>query len=268
MTLFRNALAGCALALSLSPVALAETATLAPAADLGNVVAARSALTADLASDWRTYFENSFFVARGYSYSPVIDFGPAGVAVDALKLELFVARGDVCSAAAYSIDVATSPNQVVLERFFPNAEGVVALPNATVYKALFILQQSAIFQSRCTVRLSGLAHGGGTDTDNPGTGDFQMLGAVSYAGGLSDLKIAVGGAKVSQFWVRVPPFCGGVEILEAGTITEGEYDKARVVDAAKGIFEVNGGAGTRASEVRLILNGPRSAMCDLPVYIK
>ena len=259
--------AAAALSLVLAPAAAhaftGTPRTLSPTVDAAGV---QSVDTAALtAGEWQTYVEDLFLVPRGFSFSPVFDFNAAGVKVDALRVELFADRGDICSAGLYAVDVATSPLQNVATRFFPDQTGTVRFPGTTIYKAVVLLQQAAPLPSRCVMRLSGLGAGG---TDNPNTGSFTMLGALSYQGGLAQQDIAVAGAKVTQFWVRMPQFCTGVEVLEGGTVTEGQYDKARLVDANKMIFEVNGGAGARVGAVRVVFNGPRDHACDVPVYVK
>ncbi len=270
MTLLRQAAA--ALTLALVPATFAGASPVAPKTftsqlDMTNRqdVTGHDGVSPETAGEWQTFVEQTYLIGRGLSYSPIYDFGPAGTTVDALKSELFVARGDICSAAIYSVDIATAPAQTLATRYFPNRDGVVELPNVTVYKAVIIVQQASAYTSRCILRLSGQLHGG---TDDPIPGDFAMLGALNYQGGLAQQDIHVGGAKVKQFWVRLPQFCAGLEVLEAGTITEGQYDKARLVDAAKMIFEVNGGAGARVGDIRVIFNGPHDSTCDVPVYVK
>jgi hypothetical protein len=257
--------AGLSLTLALAPAALA--ASFSPTPDW-TATESVAAVTPPVASGWQVYVDQVFTVGQGFSYSPAYHFGPQGAKLDAVKVELYSERG-ACKANLYSLEVITSPGQVLATRLFPDAEGVFDLQGATLYDAVVILQQAAFFNSQCGFRLLGLAAGG---ADAPGDttdgNDFSILGAVAYAGGFAQQDLDVGGAKVTQFWVRVPQFCSGVEVLEAGTVTEGQYDKARVVDPQKLIFEVNGGTGSRASAVRLILNGPQGPGCDIPVFVK
>ncbi len=255
----------CAITLALALAAPAVADTLSTQPDSSPTIAASAALDAGNA-DWQPVMENRYLVPYGYGFSPIYDFGARPLAVDALRTDIFVERGNFCGANLYSLDVTFSPEQTVLSRFYPDAQGVVSLPNAKVFKLSFVLNQPYLSGGKCIVRLSAKAGG---DTDDP-TGDYTLAGVLHYDGGFQDqLALATDGSdKIVRFWARVPTFCTNVEILEAGSVTEGHYDVAHVVDAAKHIYEINGGAGTRLSAVKLTLNGPRASSCDIPVYFQ
>lgn len=261
MSLIRQVAA--VLCMTLAPVALAST-------DATTTLTADTSAVQELAADsnqpgqWQTYVEEFYLINRGYSYSPIYAFGPHGTPIDFIKAQIFVARGDICSAGIVAVAVTTDINQTVGSRVFPDANGIIDLHGAPIFKMQVTFAQNSPYTSRCGLRLSGVNSGGGEQTPT----DFSMLGALSYQGGFGQIDIPVTGSKVTHFWVRLPQFCNGVEVLEAGTVTENQYDKARLVDPTKMVFEVNGGAGSRASALRVTFNGPRDKVCDVPVYIK
>lgn len=235
----------------------------------GSPTVAASASLNPASPAWQLVMEQRYAIPYGIGFSPIYDFGARPLEVEALEAQVFVERGQFCGATIYSVDVTYSPSQTLMSRVYPDANGQIRLPNATIYKLGFVFNQTFLRGGNCLVRLSALTQPDDGDTDQP-DGGFQLAGVVRYEGGFQDqLALATDGAdKVKQFWVRVPEFCGQVEVLEAGTVTEGHYEAARLVDRAKQVYEVNGGAGTRLSEVRLTINGPRNASCDIPVYFQ
>lgn len=94
----------------------------------------------------------------------------------------------------------------------------------------------------------------------------SVLATLRYEGGfVNRVHIELQApAEVKKFKVQIPSFCGDVEILEAGTVTEGVEDLAEATDA-EGVFAVNGGDGMRIGQIFLTLNGPDAASCTIPV---
>lgn len=103
------------------------------------------------------------------------------------------------------------------------------------------------------------------------TGDGELIAVVSYKGGfqqnlMGDVKTK---SLVKYFRVDVPAFCGGVEVLEAATVSEGVKDAAkRVGDPKALVFQVAGGSPMRLGSVVLSLNGPEGVACSIPVYAR
>ncbi len=243
--------------------------TVSPSAESAPTVSASVALD-PAASTWQRVMEQRYSIPYGWGFSPIYDFGARPLAVDGLQAQVFTEAGQFCGASLYSVDVAYSPTQQLLTRIFPDLNGQILLPNAVIHKIGFVFEQRFLRGGNCLLRLSALSGNGDTNDPDQPSSDFELAGVVRYEGGFQDqLVLATDSAdKVRQFWVRVPEFCGQVEILEAGTVSEGHYDAARLVDADKQVYEVNGGAGTRLSEIRVSINGPRNASCDIPVYLK
>jgi hypothetical protein len=102
------------------------------------------------------------------------------------------------------------------------------------------------------------------------TGGETLVGVLRYSGGFAeklrfDLKNP---QKVSYFRLQVPTFCKDVDILEAGTISEGEFVEAKATGGDQREFSVNDGAGYYASAISASLNGPESKICNIPIYVK
>jgi hypothetical protein len=95
-----------------------------------------------------------------------------------------------------------------------------------------------------------------------------LAGVVEYTGGFSKLDLAITHKDiVRSFRVAIPKFCKDVEIVQAGTVTEGVYDEAALVSAKEHTYSVNQGSGARIGGVRLALNGPSSPSCSIPVFL-
>ena len=95
-----------------------------------------------------------------------------------------------------------------------------------------------------------------------------LAGALQYEGGFANrLSMTLPEAKVVQtFRVALPAFCTGVEILEAGTVTEGVFDPATLTQTARNVFTVVGGR-QRIREIVVSLNGPVEARCAIPIFL-
>lgn len=97
----------------------------------------------------------------------------------------------------------------------------------------------------------------------------HLLGAIAYAGGFQtkvEMKLQQPEI-VRRFRLAIPSYCEGVDILEAGTVSEGVQDVADAVGTPNGgVFSVNKGAGQRISAVFASLNGPTGKTCQIPVF--
>jgi hypothetical protein len=98
--------------------------------------------------------------------------------------------------------------------------------------------------------------------------ESTLLGVIAYDGSFAyrarlDLAAPV---DLAAFHVALPSFCGNVEILEAGTITEGIEDLAALSRSGTNDFLVNDGHGQRVSAVFVTLNGPADARCTIPIF--
>ena len=247
----------------LSLPALADEATFADVADLPSVSV--SVDDSQEAATWRTLVDDVFIVPYGITYSPLYNFG-RGLRTDVLRTRLFQFVGETCGSSIEAVDLATSPEQRILSRHVPNLNGEIDVAGGTVYKAVVVFNQRLLRGGRCILRIEDLIG----DRDPDTTPGFELAGVIHYSGGFRNQEpVALTSPdKIVAFWARVPAFCGGLEILEGGVISEGVYDAADMTDATRHIFEVNGGAGARASAVVLTFNGPSSLECDVPVYVK
>ena len=103
---------------------------------------------------------------------------------------------------------------------------------------------------------------------NPSTGgQEELVGVLSYSGGFVDKATLTLPSPLSlkSFRLAIPAFCGQVDVLEGGSVTEGVYDRGQAT-ATAAEFEINGGAGQRVSALVATLNGPTTSVCSIPVY--
>jgi hypothetical protein len=115
----------------------------------------------------------------------------------------------------------------------------------------------------CTINVYGRAESSG-GWDNP-----EFAGLFSYRGGyVHQQKIDLSeAAMIKGFRLAVPLFCGEMEVLSAGTISEGIFDEAELAVDSERVFEVNSGEGLRVRSLEFSVNGPTDLQCDVPIYI-
>lgn len=115
----------------------------------------------------------------------------------------------------------------------------------------------------CELNLYGA--GAGPDI---GWGAGILSGGFEYTGGFArNVEVTISAdERIKGFRLAIPEFCRSAEILEAGTVTEGNYDPATLLDAGKKLYQVIGGS-VRASKIRFSVNGPFDTRCFIPVYV-
>jgi hypothetical protein len=129
----------------------------------------------------------------------------------------------------------------------------------------FEIQQPYLVDQVCEIRL--YAAGGNAPAPGPVWGPGVLSGGAEYNGGFAaSLEVNISSAtRIKGFRIDIPDFCSDAEILEAGTITEGNYDAATLIDADKGLYQVATGS-VRASRIVFSMNGPFDSRCFVPVY--
>lgn len=134
----------------------------------------------------------------------------------------------------------------------------------------FDIEQSYLLDQVCEFFLYA-ADAGSTPPPPPPPGPVWGTGVLSggaeYTGGFATgLEVNISAAtRIKGFRLAIPEFCQGVEVLEAGTVTEGNFDPATLVDAEKNLYQVASGS-VRASRIVFSMNGPFDARCFVPVY--
>jgi hypothetical protein len=133
----------------------------------------------------------------------------------------------------------------------------------------FDIDQPYLLSQTCEFNVFGLvtSPSPGDPDNNDIWGAGVLAGGAEYNGGFAqNLEVAISAAqRVRGFRLSVPEFCKDLEILEAGTVTEGVFEPATVVDVRKNIFKVANGA-VRSSLVRFTINGPFDSRCFIPLY--
>lgn len=254
-------------ALGLSAPILATTRTFTPfssAIEDASDTRQFEALTAlPVNESWQIVNQAEYSVPHGYSYSPYYYFSDGPTRLDGIKAETLSGR-EPCYAQVYAIEVFTSPGQAMGTRYLPNAAGEVALPQVVVDKLIVTVNQPLLATNLCVLRIS--ARRTGAPHEDPS--DYTFAGVVNYQGGFRDsLSVALAGEKIQKIWLRLPSYCADVETLAVGIISEGHYDATTPLESTPGLYEVNNGAGARASALSLSFNGPSTLSCDIPVYV-
>lgn len=96
-------------------------------------------------------------------------------------------------------------------------------------------------------------------------GEKQISGVYDYAGGfVNRARINFQGSSILRgFSIRIPAFCTGVEVLEAGVVTGNGDIEAAATDASRSHFATSG--LNVVSGVWVTLNGPATAVCSIPI---
>lgn len=217
-------------------------------------------------SGWQLIHEALVVIPYGNSFSRDYLFDPA-LEATALKVTLTAPNGGACRATTSFLGLTFSARQDVYTVVYPDRDNVFSTPIGTVSWIRFHNYYTGILDIQCVRRL--YARNDNPDNPPPPAAEFEFLGVLNYEGGFQTTGLDIDSPdKVTSLWIRVPDYCAELEILEAGTVTEGVFDRATRTEAdGEWIFEVNGGAGSRVGAMKASLNGPRSLQCDIPVYV-
>jgi hypothetical protein len=224
---------------------------------------------------WQLINETLIRIPAGDSRSRDYFFEPL-LRADEILVVLETEAGRPCRAGTTFIEMTSSEDQRIYSNVFANAEGVFPIASGAIHFLRFNNYHPGVLSVDCYRRLYARTLGDtppDSDDDDDATDDepseeFEYLDFISYEGGFAQAGVGVENtAMLTKFWLRVPEYCAGLEVLEAGTVTEGVFDVAARVDAdGAEIYEVNAGAGMRVSDIKATLNGPRDLSCDIPVY--
>ncbi len=161
-----------------------------------------------------------------------------------------------CYIQAERIEVQTHQGTLAL---LPDAQGVFNLPAADITQAVIHARSSKWSKVTCTESLY-------IETA-PSVDQMKYLGSLSIEPQAGEVVFKLtSAAKLTHFQIEVPAFCKAMNIADAATMTEGEWDNAKIVDTTNRIFEVGDGAGIRISAIRLILEDTADMACPINVY--
>ncbi|MEY4632091.1 MAG: hypothetical protein RIQ81_2211 [Pseudomonadota bacterium] len=234
-------------------------------------------------------------VSPGYTF-------PAPLVTPRLAVQL---AGPSCRASVISAQYRGNPRPVFVHRMNRFIDGSFEVEFGSVTWVAFEMSQAwGLPPSFCELRLFALVDDGlplspvspgpapqplptqpsepsqpvepgqPSDGNNLVQGGEELLGVLNYSGGFArQLPVVQSGRApltglVTGIRVAIPEFCGQTEVLEAGTVSEGQFDAAAPAQSPAGAFIVNNGHGLRASDILVTLNGPFNAQCAIPVYVK
>lgn len=173
------------------------------------------------------------------------------------------------------------PVSPYVEAFVRNAEtnvwyrtnvshGYDTFPAMLVDQVWFKFQQMSYGTMGCRFKLEFRNAGQVTTPEPPVSQEGEVLaGAISFQGGYAPgLSLSIPPqTAIKSFRIANPSFCSA-DVLEAGTVTEGIYAPAKLIEKSARVYSVNNGAGSRVTEIRVSLNGPENTPCSLPVYVR
>jgi len=171
--------------------------------------------------------------------------------------------GPQCNATVVDALMTASDVTGAPVRARPLGNGWFQPVSPTVAALQFRLFQPQFQAAHCRLSVYRSAPG---DTPPP-AGDTGLVGVIAYTGGFHQgLQVSVNDQRVAKsFRIAIPGFCAGVEILDAGTFTDGVWNPAQ--PTTENNFSINEDQGNRISAVRFSLNGPHDVKCDIPVYV-
>lgn len=205
---------------------------------------------------------NEVIIPYGRSVSPAFSVPALEFVGNRIQVSL---EGPTCSGRVTDVFYTSSPNQNHWQIMARGAGDNFLYQPRHLYLLQFNVTQTQYRDAQCQYVLTISAGAGSDHNDNAEV----YAGVINYTGGLAD-KVKVDLALpelVKSFRIAVPSFCKDIDILEAGTVSEGTFDAARRDGAIDGRYLVNNGAGLRITGVVATLNGPVGQSCAIPVYI-
>lgn len=180
----------------------------------------------------------------------------------------------------YRLDYANS--DAVFRKASYRENGTFETNGFPVRKLMFNFSRTQGGHALCEIRVYGVTHEVVTPGPiPPGPGPIPptkpepkpletFAGLIRYNGGFLQNEIVplASPANVKGFRILVPKYCSQAEIIEAGTLTEGIYQKAEATEASDREFIVKEGHGTIAGSLSITINGPVDLKCTIPVYYR
>jgi hypothetical protein len=186
-------------------------------------------------------------------------------AIDASKLKLTYLDEPSCARAPYANLYVRS---VANGRWYSTELNSNVLSHtAGAFNAVRIDFQNPYGPMTCDFRLFAV-EGGGTDQPDTPWGPGVRVGGIQFNGGFLDtVAVEIDPArKIRGFRIALPEFCPQVDILEAGTITEGVFEPGNLLDGTPSTYAAGTDGPIRARAISFALNGPVGTACYVPVY--
>lgn len=196
-------------------------------------------------------------IPYGYSISPSLSVPNVDTSGGHLTVTM---EGPFCGAFVTNVRYTSTFNQPQWQQMRRRGDGGFTYTANRLLYLQFDVTQSNYSYSQCAYRVV-------LSSDDEGQGDNEeFLGVLDYNGGfVRRAPVTFRSATlVKGFRLEIPTFCGNVDVLEGGTLSSGIFDRA--VQNRDGSFSVNRGAGLRATEIQVTLNGPTDSVCSIPVY--
>ncbi|MEN9835649.1 MAG: hypothetical protein RL011_1842 [Pseudomonadota bacterium] len=163
----------------------------------------------------------------------------------------------------YADDAQWYPATVENSTFFRHRGG-----NIESLKVLF--NEVRFRGTTCQIQITGMVDSGvpPTPPTEPDESSLEYVGFLGYQGGYFHRGVVTweSPASIDQFEIRIPSYCQGVEIVEAGALDPAQkFISAFGINASRHLYRFS--TPQTLNQIQVSLNGPKAQACDIPVYI-
>jgi len=140
--------------------------------------------------------------------------------------------------------------------------------NIESVKILF--NETRVLGATCQIQVTGMVDSGVPPTPpaEPDEASMEYVGVFGYQGGYFHRGVVTwdSPAAIEQFEIRIPSYCQGVDIVEAGALDQAQkFVSAVGINATRHLYRF--ASPQTLNQIQVSLNGPKNQACDIPVYV-
>jgi len=168
--------------------------------------------------------------------------------------------GQFCkNLSTTKINVAYKNDPLTYEAVAPT-NGVINLSGEDVLKVVVFTRQPTYESVNCVERIFIPKAAAPVPS--------EYIGTIDLGAGATSAEIELPRAKiVKQVMLEIPRYCGDLKISEFGTLTEGFFQAAELINAEKHLYSIDGGNGEIVKGFRLGAENLAERTCAVGVYI-
>ena len=165
----------------------------------------------------------------------------------------------------YTDDAQWYPTSIENTTYFRHRGG-----NIEMVKILF--SERRALGKTCQIQVTGIVDSGipapAPAPNEPDSASMEYVGMLGYQGGYFHRGVVTweSPAPIDQFEVRIPAYCQGVEVVEAGALDQAQkFISAVGINSNRHLFKFQ--TPQTLNQIQISLNGPKNQACDIPVYV-
>ncbi len=205
---------------------------------------------------WSEISRKSYEYPGGVSRSVPYQFAN-GLKTDKLVV---LYDGQFCKdLSTTKINVSYKSDPLTFETVVPT-NGVISLSGEEVMKIVVFTRQPTYEVVTCTERVF--------IAKAPAPTPSEYIGTIDLGAGATSAEIELPRAKiVKQVMLEIPRYCGDLKVSEFGTLTEGFFQAAELINAETHLYAIDGGNGEIVKGFRLAAENITERTCSVGVYI-